>query len=183
MKILLSVMLLFPVAFCQAEIIQDNNMNSVYSMETTYSNHEDEIWKYNAFDALPESSWMIEMLKAVEPTRNANGNFDGPFIMMAGYMDSDISYPEGGILTMLAYVTGSSTPVEYVEIYWEGSPTGAYLYDDGLHGDFGAGDELWGFTMEIDPSVLPSGEYLLELRARDQNGNFSDIWPYLTIHP
>lgn len=105
-----------------------------------------------------------------------------PFIMLAGYMDTDISYQDGGTLNMLAYVTDPDSAIASVEIYYAGMPTGVFLNDNGFSGDFGAGDGLWGLLLEIAPYTVPAGEYLLELRAMDTEGNLSDLWPYLTIH-
>jgi hypothetical protein len=130
-----------------------------------------------------EANWMIELLQATEPQQSsfAPGS-EPPFIMMAGYMDSDISYSSGGQLTMLAYVTDPDSPISSVEIYYDGQPTGVFLYDDGAHADYGAGDSLWGFSVAVPAQTVPAGEYLLELRAKDVDENYSDLWPYLTIH-
>jgi len=105
-----------------------------------------------------------------------------PFIMLAGYMDTDISYQDGGTLHMLAYVMDPDSAVSNVQIYYDGLPTGVYLFDDGQSGDFGIGDSLWGLQLDIPPFTVPAGDYLLELCAEDVDGNRSDIWPYLTIH-
>ncbi len=105
-----------------------------------------------------------------------------PFIMLAGYMDTDISYQDGGTLHMLAYVMDPDSSVRNVQIYYAGMPTGVFLYDDGQSGDFGVGDGLWGLQQDIPPYTVPAGDYLLELCAEDVDGNLSDIWPYLTIH-
>ncbi|MBN1355193.1 hypothetical protein JXA40_02870 [bacterium] len=133
-------------------------------------------------DPVQLSSWVIERMRYFEGTKSRSPD-DAPHIMMAGYMDTDLSFSQGGTLTILAYVTSPAESVEQVEIYWDGDPTGVFLHDDGMHGDFGSGDELWGFSLRIDPFALTGGDYLLELRAMDSNGIYSDLWPYLTVHP
>ena len=156
----------------------DNDVEMVSSGENYSLNDYVEEFQPN------ESNWVIDMIRAVEPTRvGASQAGQIPYIMMAGYMDTDISYSDGGLFHMLAYVSDMDSPVDFVEIYWEGQPTGAYLYDDGEHGDFEPGDDLWGLQIEVGPNLVPEGDYLFELRAKDVDGNFSDIWPYLTIHP
>lgn len=105
-----------------------------------------------------------------------------PIIMMAGYMDSDISWMDGGTLRILAWVVDPEEDPLTVEIFFGGEPTGVMLLDDGEHGDFGAEDGLFGLTMEVPERSLPPADYLLELAARDHHGNQSDLWPYLTIH-
>jgi len=129
-----------------------------------------------------EYNWLIDQYDYFN-SQGAAPAGQPPYISLAGYLDTDISWEDGGQFTMLAYVTDSDSNVASVEIYWDGNPTGVYLRDDGLNGDFGPGDNLWGITFPIDPMSVPTGEYLLELRARDDIGNLSDLWPYLTIHP
>ncbi len=105
-----------------------------------------------------------------------------PVIMMAGYMDTDISWQDGGTFTMLAWVWDPDDNVVSVEIHYAGEPVGVFLKDDGQSGDFGPDDGLYGITMEISEHQLAPGDYLLELMARDSLDNVSDLWPYLTIH-
>jgi hypothetical protein len=134
-------------------------------------------------ESTAEPSWVAELIRAIEPAASQTPGADNPYIMLAGYMDTDLSESEGGLLSILAYVSPVGAPIDIVEIYWDGDPTGAFLYDDGAHGDFGSFDGLWGVMFEVGSNVIPAGEYMLELRARDQNGLYSDLWPYLTIHP
>ena len=115
-------------------------------------------------------------------TDYAPGN-EIPYVMMAGYFDTDVTWEDGGLFTMLAWVWDPDNDVEFVELYYEGEPTGVFLLDNGQSGDFGANDTIYGLTFQIDPYTLPAGEYILELRAQDANGNVSDLWPYLTVHP
>ncbi|MBN1879249.1 hypothetical protein JW823_03985 [bacterium] len=113
---------------------------------------------------------------------SSDSDSESPVIMMAGYMDSDISWQNGGILNMVAWVVDPDEDIESVEIYFEGEPTGVMLLDDGLSGDFGAGDGIFGLMAEIPEKAVEPAEFLLELLARDHLGNQSDLWPYLTIH-
>ncbi|MCD4653163.1 hypothetical protein K8T06_04445 [bacterium] len=112
----------------------------------------------------------------------AEGN-EAPFVMMAGYMDTNITWEEGGVFKMIAWAWDPDNDVVSVELYYEGVTTGVFLLDDGNSGDFDAGDDLYGMTFDIPPYTLPEAEYILELRACDTMGNLSDLWPYLTIHP
>jgi hypothetical protein len=57
-----------------------------------------------------------------------------------------------------------------------------FLADDGMNGDFAPNDGVWGIQFSIPPETVPPGDYLFELRAEDESGNYSDLWPYLTIH-
>lgn len=125
-------------------------------------------------------TWSV-LMEQSRSFRNAQSQ-SAPVIMMAGYMDTDISWRYGGIFRMLAWVWDVENDVETVEIYYEGLPTGVFLYDDGNNGDFEAGDSLFGLSIEIPPQTLTPGDYQLELRAFDSMDNASDLWPYLTIH-
>ncbi len=134
------------------------------------------------FDA-SEFDWHRDMLQMLDtPSQHFAPGNEPPYILMAGYMDTDISWADGGVFRMIAYVTDSDSPIESVEIYWEGEPVGVFLYDDGLNGDFDANDGLYGIQFDVERHTIPQGEYLLELRAKDVDGNLSDLWPYLTIH-
>ncbi|MBN1296146.1 hypothetical protein JXA80_05150 [bacterium] len=129
-------------------------------------------------------SWMTQMqqMLSIHGPSAAEGN-QLPFIMMAGYMDTEITWENGGVFKMLAWVWDADNDVASVEVYYDGQPTGVYLLDDGFSGDFGPGDDIYGLTFDIAPYSVPPGQYMLELRAEDQLGNMSDLWPYLTIHP
>jgi len=131
----------------------------------------------------PESgkTWSVLIEQSRSFFRNAPSE-TAPVIMMAGYMDTDISWRYGGNLSMLAWVWDIDDDVDVVEIYFEGEPTGVFLHDDGNSGDFEAGDSLFGISIEIPPKTVTPGDYQLELRAHDFMDNYSDLWPYLTIH-
>lgn len=128
-------------------------------------------------------SWSeLQRIYLEKESSYSEGN-NAPFIMMAGYMDTEITWEDGGIFTMVAWVWDPENDVDTVELYYEGEPTDVFLLDDGQNADFGAGDTLYGLTFDVPAYALPAGEYVLELRARDSRGNLSDLWPYLTIHP
>jgi len=133
-----------------------------------------------------DPSWLADKIRAL----NEFATFDAPanqppYIMLAGYYDTDVTYAEGGTFKMIAYVMDPDGPqdVANVELYYEGMPTGVYLLDDGASGDFGAGDQVYGLMFYLEPGQLPAGTYTLELVATDHAGNMSDMWPYLTVHP
>lgn len=106
----------------------------------------------------------------------------GPYIMVAGYWDTEITVSGGGTLTMVAYVSDPVSTVTEVEVYFNQQPTGVFLQDDGLSGDFAANDSVYGFTAPVPPgNGLVASQILLELKAKNQAGGESDLWPYLTI--
>jgi hypothetical protein len=104
-----------------------------------------------------------------------------PVIMMAGYMDSDVSWTTGGRFRMLAWVWDPDNDIDTVEIYYEGQPTGVFLQDDGLNGDFEKDDGLFGILLDIPSEKVTPGHYVLELKAQDRMGNMSGLWPYLEV--
>jgi PKD repeat protein/photosystem II stability/assembly factor-like uncharacterized protein len=106
-----------------------------------------------------------------------------PRILLGGYWDSRLTVDEGGMLTILAYVSDPDglQDIAAVELYYQGLGTGVLLNDEGRDGDWTPGDGLYMLELEIPAGYGPL-ELLLEIVARDQAGNESDPWPYLTVH-
>lgn len=110
---------------------------------------------------------------------------DRPFIYVAGYWDTVVTESAGGQITLLAYVVDAqgTGDISTVEIFAGGVGTGVFMSDDASQGDFAANDGVYGWQLpNIQPGDIPAGQYLLEIRATDSQGNVSDLWPYLTIH-
>jgi len=112
---------------------------------------------------------------------NTQTEGEPPVILYAGFNDTEITTEEGGHFSVLAWVEDSDNMVTEVQIYFGVLPTGIFLYDDGEHGDFNAGDHIYGQTFDIQPGA-PAGQYLLTILATDEAGNVSDPWPYFKIH-
>ncbi|MBN2057076.1 right-handed parallel beta-helix repeat-containing protein [bacterium] len=111
------------------------------------------------------------------------GDPGGPEIQLAGFWDTDVD--ETGHLSILALATHpqGNQAITQVELQYEGVNTGVFLLDDGAHGDFAAGDGVYGMSLDITPGSVPGGMYLFQIVARDSSGRHSDTWPYLTINP
>jgi len=101
-----------------------------------------------------------------------------PRIPVAGYWDTRID-ASGGQLTLLALVD-EANPAE-VELLYDGLPTGAHLMDNGLDGDWSAGDGIYSINIALPSGMIPL-RLLFSLRASDLAGHRSDVWPALTIH-
>jgi len=147
-----------------------------------YSSH---VWPLLTVDGSYESTFHTpinwwEFIEINKQKDKSQVGLDHPFIYMAGYMDTRISENNGGDFSMVA-VTSSIIPIAYVELYYYGLPTSVYLLDDGLNNDFNPGDNVFGLSFSLEPDALLSGDYPLQLRAVDIEGNMSDLWPYLTI--
>ncbi|MBN1356861.1 VCBS repeat-containing protein [bacterium] len=104
-----------------------------------------------------------------------------PEIWWAGMYRTDLHQAAGGNLTILAFVVDQQGDTRQVELYYYGTPLGVFLYDDGMHGDFSAGDGLYALKLPIGPGDLPKGKYLIELVATDTAGHKSFSWPYLHV--
>ncbi len=110
-------------------------------------------------------------------------NDQPPVIEGVTFGGSYISEVEGGDLFIYADI---STPdgkddVARVELYFEGAPTGILLHDDGLGGDFMAGDGTYSYSIYIFPGMFAARQYLVGIVATDASGQQSDMWPYLTV--
>ena len=152
---------------------------------------ESTLWPYlNIHSDQPGASWsysppaVTTFLSKIRNYLNAADDLDRPVILEGGYYDTHLHEVDGGLLTMLAIVQDTQNDVSTVEVYYEGSPTGLLLYDDGIHGDFGANDGVYGLTMNFGAGVLAGTGGIsipLEIVATDQDGNRSTAWPYLTV--
>jgi hypothetical protein len=98
--------------------------------------------------------------------------------MLGGYWDTNIRPNSYGLLRMIAFVPEPST--EIVQLYYRGSAVGLFLYDDGSHNDFGAGDDVYGAVRLLDP-IASGVQVVLEIGAQSSHGTYSPLWPYLVV--
>jgi hypothetical protein len=114
---------------------------------------------------------------------SATGSGEGrPTVYYAGFNDTEIDSESGGRFSVLALVDDpEGWEITEVQIYFGLLPTGIFLYDDGRHGDFAAGDDLYGQSFDVPPGA-PPGEHLLSIIATNELGVMSEAWPYLIIH-
>jgi hypothetical protein len=108
----------------------------------------------------------------------------GPTVALGGFWDTSLTTTDGGLFRMLALILDEhgQPPVSRVELLIGGLPTGVVLADDGLHGDFQAGDGLWGFQTLFAPGASPAGRFLLELQTTDVLGMTGPRFPYLWLY-
>jgi len=100
-----------------------------------------------------------------------------PIIMHGGFGNNDISSEIGGTLTVNAFVydPDGQDNIDKVELYLGGKATGIALSNVG---DWGSA-VLYSFETTIPPNAVPAGNYLIEIVAKDKDGNMSSLWPYL----
>ncbi len=110
----------------------------------------------------------------------ATGSYTIPQLMLGGYWDTNLNAVSGGLLRLICYAVDPSG-INNIEIFYNKSPTGVYLYDTGDNGDWMAGDNIWTFYAELS-GPLPAGKYLIELKGKNQDNLYSDLYPYLTVH-
>ncbi len=101
-------------------------------------------------------------------------------VELAGYGNTIISSRNGGYLVMLG--AAMSEGIEALEIFYFAQGVGVFLYDDGEHFDYSAGDGIYGFGARIEPGISP-GEYLLELLPYTPTGSHGYLWPYINVEP
>ena len=131
--------------------------------------------------------WGLKWPGYTGESQAGNWTFDasarqGPFVLAAGYSSAGITSFGGGELTLLALAAPGSSglPVARVDVYLDGVLVGAQLSDDGLHGDFEAGDGIFGLKVPIPPGEVP-GNYLVGLRAVDEGGRPGPMWPFVSV--
>lgn len=152
---------------------------SIYEYFTGFPQHKDYLYEWDFGRLDPGLSWTQLAEQSRSQRSGQSGN--APVIQMAGYMDTNVSYSRGGEFWMLAWVDDPDDDIETVEIYFQGQPTGVFLEDDGISGDFDKGDGLYGIKISIPEKKVCPTTIVLELKATDKTGNTSDLWPYLTI--
>lgn len=101
-----------------------------------------------------------------------------PMILLAGYWDTRLTTSSAGILKLIALVAGEK--ISLVEIYYQGCPTGIFLYDDGAHDDFAAKDMVYGYIAPIGEGA-PVGRFPLGILCYSSIGGNSNFWPYLAV--
>ncbi len=129
--------------------------------------------------------WWLHYYRTIEMTTFEGKGAAKPNILAAGYMYTNLSEQSGGTLNLAAACDDRDSPrdIKDVQIYVAGMPSGIYLKDDGLSGDFAASDQVFGMQMNFTSASLQgaSGQYIIELVATDYSGNKSNLWPYLVI--
>ncbi len=103
-----------------------------------------------------------------------------PFILMAGWMYSNITREEGGDLVLAAVAYGEN--ISSVKLYFMEDQSVLDL-NMNLEPNPDIEPPYAYYTMELKklPPDLPPGQYLFGLKAFDNNGNESELWPYLDI--
>ncbi len=147
---------------------------------------------YGPIELEPDTDYYWQVVSTTESLDEAESEIwhfktmarqDPPFINLAGYYMTHVTQAEGGTLNLIAWVTDENNDVDYVELMYQGAPLDPrmYLVDDGAHGDFDPGDNIYGMEIPVGPGI-PSGlEVLLMLQAYDQFGHITALWPFLEV--
>lgn len=100
-----------------------------------------------------------------------------PIIRLAGWFDTAMTSSGGGQVRLLAWVFDPDglEHIAQVEIFAGNTPTGVMLRDDGLSGDFGPGDGVFGMQIEAGQGIA-SGQYGVGIRATDIDGNTGALY-------
>lgn len=118
------------------------------------------------------------------PTATPTGKPPCPNIYLAGFWSTQLTV--GQPRSILRFVVlpdpNIANATREVELYLEGRPTGVFLKDDGLQGDFSAGDGIWALTVPIDSPLGAPGKFLIEAHARSLAGQTCYGWPYLNVY-
>ncbi len=101
-----------------------------------------------------------------------------PKIYAGGFWDTIICQNDFAIWLMMAYLPGQDD-ITKVSLLYDNSELGLELNDNGINGDWVAGDDLYSLALNILPGV-PVGEYPFQMRAYDKASNI-DTWPYLSV--
>ncbi|MBN1356621.1 lamin tail domain-containing protein [bacterium] len=108
-----------------------------------------------------------------------------PMIQLAGFGATDYRLDRGGTITFLAYITDPEDDITHVSVVYAGE-TVFELQDDGMHGDFGPGDDIYGFELAVPPFAgecpdTSTFRLLFRIVAEDAKEYFSVSWPYFHV--
>jgi hypothetical protein len=103
-------------------------------------------------------------------------------LMLGGYMSTRITEADGGflVLVVMAETPGGALP-EALDLTYLEADTFFRLRDDGLSGDFAAGDGWYGLAARFAPG-LPQGAWLYAVSLDGSNPD-APAWPYLHVTP
>lgn len=121
--------------------------------------------------------WWFQRSRPIADPPDGNG----PFVFAAGYNMTRVSTDSGGQLNLIAIAIDNQDNITGVELFVSGLSTGVFLKDDGKSGDFAAGDNVYGINFDIPAGSMAANDWLLELKAYNNAGQESDLWPYLTV--
>ncbi|MBN1593896.1 MAG: M6 family metalloprotease domain-containing protein [Candidatus Coatesbacteria bacterium] len=109
--------------------------------------------------------------------------FEPPVILAGGFLHTQV-VSSGDVLRVVALATafGEGNSIDSVELLFDGIPLGVALLDEGGDGDDIAGDGIYSALFPV-PYGIPSGEYVLQVVATDEQGQESAPWPQLRVGP
>ena len=113
-----------------------------------------------------------------------NVNNHAPYVVAAGFFNSEISESGGGTLDFRAFVMDPDGygDIEIVELVIDGERTGTLFRDDGKKADETAGDSLYSLNIPFFPNNIEKGLYKnYGVIAEDCMGQTSTIWPRLHV--
>ena len=140
--------------------------------ESYYSKSES-LLNFNYRGTINRFKKEVDFISKYLPYFKATNN-DSPMIIFGSYFNTYISETEGGQLQLFVSIIDPDgiSDINEVEIYYEGIPTGIYLED--------IGNNFYGVIIDMPPGI-PSGDYLLNVRAKDYSNNLSNDWPYWEV--
>jgi hypothetical protein len=102
-----------------------------------------------------------------------------PQIMLGGYWLTDLRANVESKMNLLVIVNDMGGTIDSVDAYYADQPLGLTLLDDGMSGDLGPADTVYGIELPLlvqSPLMLP-----IEIIATTSGGVNSLVWPYLDV--
>ena len=133
--------------------------------------------KTQALLTYPDYAVIIEPYTLLGDPALRIGLPSAPIIRLAGWFDSNVSSSIGGRGRLIAWVFDPDglAHIAQVEVMVEDTPTGVMLRDDGLSGDFEAGDGVFGLQFDAGGGIA-AGRYGVGIRATDIDGHAGAIY-------
>lgn len=100
---------------------------------------------------------------------------DFPIILAAGLSENFVTY--GQEVTVQAFLQEGTFPIDNVEVYYTGLPTGIFLDQVWSEGS----NLMYSGKIQINPVGEIKNKIIIELKSTDSNGFQSNMWPYLNV--
>ncbi len=110
-----------------------------------------------------------------------------PYISFGGYGDSFIKLYDGmtcGVVTALAYVPPTSDSVGIERVGLTPEPVDSHQPPDIQLPFINTGNNIWSISTFFTPEFeIPADNYLCGIGAYDDEGSYSNHWPFLEVEP
>ncbi len=113
---------------------------------------------------------------AIDPEEYPPWNIDGPVVLAAGFMLSNVMSETGGPFVVNAVILAEKQ-IMNVDLMMNGKSLDISMHDDGRSMDYSPNDAIFGFRFLIPRGIDLSGTWQFSIQAEDVSGRRGPPWP------